>query len=111
MTYKDPAQRKAEDTLIAMLMEYRPPAPLDGPLCLEIKAYLPIPASKSNKWKAQAAAREIRPITKPDNTNLAKNLEDCMTLAGFWIDDRQIVTLTIEKFYGEPRWEIALKSV
>ena len=110
MIYKDPSQRQEEEDLIALMVCHRPPAPLEGPLSLQITAYLPIPASKAQKWKNAALAGEIRPITKPDNTNLAKNLEDCMTMAGFWIDDRQIVTLTIEKFYGEPRWEIILKS-
>lgn len=112
MTYKDPAQRLAEDILIAALQAHRPPAPLQGPLCLGIKAYLPIPASKSKKWQLEAEAGIHRPVTKPDFDNLGKHLADCMTASGYWIDDRQVIDCHTRKYYSFlPRWEVWLSPL
>lgn len=113
-TYKAPEQAKAEQSLIACLLPLRPPEPLQGPLRLGVRAYLPIPRCKSGKWKAAAAAGEIRPIVKPDLDNLLKHIEDCLTVAGFWHDDRQVVEYLpgTGKYYSTiPRWEIEIMQL
>ena len=110
-TYKAPEQAKAEQSLIACLLPLRPPEPLQGPLWLGVRAYLPIPRCKSNRWKAAAATGEIRPTTRPDLSNLLKHIEDCLTVAGFWHDDKQVVSYLpgTGKYYStRPRWEIEI---
>jgi Holliday junction resolvase RusA-like endonuclease len=110
-SYKDKGQKLEEDKILTLMYEHRPPEPLQGPLSLEVKAYLPIPKSKPKKWQAAALSGEIRPTTKPDCSNLIKNLEDIMN--GVFIgDDRQVVSLSVEKWYGDPaRWEINLDCI
>ena len=39
--------------------------------------------------------------TKPDTENYLKLLKDCMTDAGFWKDDAQIVDEHVKKYYAE----------
>jgi Holliday junction resolvase RusA-like endonuclease len=111
MEYKDPDQRLEERRMINLLLEHRPPEPLQGPLMFGMKAYLPIPASKSNKWKQAALDGLVRPTTKPDLDNLAKNIKD--VLKGiFWIDDCQVIGYLpgFGKYYGAPaRWELEIK--
>lgn len=111
MEYKDPDQRLEERRMINLLLQHRPPAPLKGPLLFGMRAYLPIPASKSNKWKVAALAGTIRPTSKPDLDNLAKNIKD--VLKGiFWIDDSQVIGYLpgFGKYYGDPaRWELEIK--
>ena len=75
-----------------------------------MRVFLPIPKSKSKKWRAAAMAGEIRPTTKPDTDNLVKQIKDCAN-GGFWDDDKQIVGLHAEKWYAEiPRWEVEIVS-
>ena len=84
--------------------------PANMPLIIKIRAYLPIPQSKSKKFKDQAEKGLIRPITKPDTDNIAKNIKDALN--GFaYYDDRQIVTEQIEKWYSaDPRVEIIIEG-
>jgi Holliday junction resolvase RusA-like endonuclease len=109
--YKDPDQRLEERKMVSLMLAHRPPAPLTGPLVFGMKAFLPVPASKSKKFKAEALAGQIRPTTTPDLDNLLKNIKD--TMKGiFWLDDKQIVGYTGDtgKYYGEPaRWEIEIQ--
>lgn len=39
--------------------------------------------------------------TRPDTDNMIKLLKDCMTAAGFWHDDAQVVCEHTEKQFGE----------
>lgn len=113
MTYKAPGQRQDENKLMALMYAHRPPVPLSGPLALGIKAYLPIPKSKSKKWQAAALAGEIRPTTKPDLDNLLKHFKDCAK-GIFWADDKQVVEYLpgTGKYYGYPaRWEVVIEGV
>jgi Holliday junction resolvase RusA-like endonuclease len=110
-TYKDTNQRHEEEKLITLLYAHKPRVPLSGPLRLAIKAYLPIPQSKSKKWVLMASQGQIRPTTKPDCDNLAKQMLDVMN-GVFFSDDRQIVSLLIEKHYSEiPKWEIEVEEM
>jgi Holliday junction resolvase RusA-like endonuclease len=112
MNYKAGKQRKEERKLEALLYEHRPAQPLDGQVWLGVKAYLPIPTSKSKKWKAAAAAGLIRPTVKPDLDNLLKQIKDCMT-GIFWVDDKLVVGYLpgTGKYYSDvARWEIEVVS-
>ena len=113
MTYKDKDQRLEENKLLTLMLPYRPQVPLQGPLALGVKVFLPIPQSKPKKFQAGALAGAIRPTTKPDLDNLLKHFKDVCT-GIFWQDDRQIVEYLpgTGKYYGEPaRWEIEIKPL
>jgi Holliday junction resolvase RusA-like endonuclease len=110
-SYKDKAQSQYETKIAALIAQHRPERPLEGALKLQIVCYLPIPVSKSRKWKLQAITGEIKPIGKPDCTNLAKNIEDIMN-GVFYRDDSQIVELSVDKRYSDnPRWNIMLEDI
>ena len=112
--FKDAEQVREEQCLESLLALHKPPVPLDGPLLLGVRAYLPIPASKPKKWKAAAEAGRIRPTVKPDMDNLLKHLKDCLTDMRFWKDDKLVVGYLpgTGKYYGEePRWEIEIRSL
>lgn len=82
--------------------------PLEGPLYLFVKFYMPIPKSESKKNKALMGLDIIKHTKKPDLTNMIKAIED--GLNGFaYIDDSQIVTMYITKKYSEtPRVEVEI---
>jgi Holliday junction resolvase RusA-like endonuclease len=78
---------------------------LDGPLFVEVTAYMPVAESKPKKWKADALSGAIRPTKKPDWDNFGKIL-DALNLV-VWVDDAQIVEGRVRKFYSDrPRMEI-----
>lgn len=82
--------------------------PVNIPLEMTIKAFLPIPVSKPKKWQEQAKEGKIKPTVKPDTDNITKNIKDALNGLAF-ADDRQIVIEHIEKWYGEkPRVEIKI---
>ena len=84
--------------------------PLEGPLCLSVRAYRSIPKSGTKQWHKDAAAGDERPVTKPDLDNYIKAVQDGLN-GIVWQDDSQIVTYAAPfgKFYddgGGPRVEV-----
>lgn len=73
--------------------------PIEGALAITITADMPLPASKSKKWKAAALLGIEKPIVKPDFDNLAKTCDALNQVV--WIDDKQIVSALIIKSYSE----------
>lgn len=114
--YKSDRQVEEENKLIALLVQYRPPRPLEGSLTLGVRAYLPIAASWPKKHKEAAIIGQLRPGKKPDLDNLMKHLMDCLTSLHFWLDDKQVVEYLpgTGKYYDDgngPRWEITLEHI
>jgi Holliday junction resolvase RusA-like endonuclease len=110
-SYKDKAQSQYEGKVAALIAQYRPDKPLEGALSLFIDCLLPIPVSKSKKWKYQAMNGFIHPIGKPDLDNCAKNILDIMS-GVFFRDDKQVVILQVSKSYStEARWKITLGTI
>ena len=110
-TYKDPKQATQEELLMSLLAKYQPPLPLEGAVLFGLKAFLPIPSSKSEKWKEMARLGQIRPTCKPDLDNLLKHVKDCLTMLRFWEDDKNVVGYLPHtgKYYSPlPRWEIEI---
>jgi Holliday junction resolvase RusA-like endonuclease len=80
----------------------------DTPIALAVTFYRAIPKSSTKRQLQMIAAGELRPISRPDNTNLVKAFEDGLNGVVFE-DDALIVTSHIEKWYGErPRVEVTL---
>lgn len=72
----------------------------DKQLIMQIEAHFAIPKSFSKKKKEAALNFDIRPTVKPDCDNISKNICDALNGIVF-PDDKQIVSLEVEKFYAE----------
>jgi len=82
--------------------------PLEGPLTIQLRAWMKIPKSTSKKKMKLMEERIIRPTKKPDMSNILKAAEDALNTLAYH-DDSQIVTGIIHKFYSEkPRLEIVI---
>ncbi|WP_110995402.1 RusA family crossover junction endodeoxyribonuclease [Pseudomonas sichuanensis] len=73
---------------------------LECPVMVEMRIVLPVPASKTKKFKAQALAGEIFPTKKPDMDNVIKAIYDGLN-GIVWKDDVQVVDAIVRKRYGE----------
>lgn len=77
---------------------------LDGPLRVAVEALFSVPASWSQKKRADALGGILRP-GKPDCDNIAKVVDACNGV--IWVDDSQIFEMHIIKAYAEkPSLEI-----
>ncbi len=83
-------------------------SPFVGPLTAFAEAFMPIPASWSNKKRAAAAAGEVFHVSKPDGDNIAKCVGDALNKI-VWVDDSQIVMWQVLKVYSEwPRLRVSV---
>ena len=84
----------------------------DVPLGMRADIYLPIPKSVSKKKREQMIAGAIRPLKKPDTSNVLKSIEDGLNKVAY-ADDTQIVCTIANRYYSDvPRvvvqiWEMA----
>jgi Holliday junction resolvase RusA-like endonuclease len=103
-------QKQMEARYQAFLLKSELPPITRKALVLGLKFYLPIPKSKSAKWKRNALRGLIRPTSRPDFSNYTKFIEDAFN--GFlWVDDSQIVQSLpgSGKYYSaNPRTELTL---
>ena len=82
----------------------------EGAIAVDMALFLPIPKSKSRRWRENALAGQIRPVKKPDWDNYAKIL-DALNLI-VWVDDSQVVEGRVRKFYSaRPRTEIEVRTL
>lgn len=101
MHHKAPDQAGDEARISQILVNHAPERPLVGPVKLWIRAQIPVPASKSKKWKRLALEGFIYPDNKkPDCSNIQKHIEDCFN-GVIWVDDVQVIRGTVEKVYSE----------
>ena len=80
----------ARRRFLLFLAPYRPASPWEGPVRLCTRWQFPRGKRKAG-WKT----------TRPDTDNLQKLLKDCMTQAGFWKDDAQVVSETAQKVWAQ----------
>lgn len=73
---------------------------LEGYIQVGITAFYRIPKSTSNKKRQQMLNNELLPDKKPDLDNVAKIICDALNAIAY-LDDKQIVSLTVNKFYSE----------
>ena len=82
--------------------------PLEGPLRMQLIAWLMILKSTSKKKAKLMEERIIRPDKKPDWDNLGKVVSDALEGLAYK-NDSQIVTGIIHKYYSvRPRLEIEI---
>lgn len=80
--------------------EHLPSVFYETPLKMIINVSFAIPKSFSKKKREQALKGEIKPMVKPDCDNISKNICDALNGIAF-PDDKQIVTLEVNKFYAD----------
>ena len=98
--------KTAESLFLSELIPNRPKKPSSKPIKLTATFYFDV--------KNRSLWGKPKP-TKPDTENYLKLLKDCMTRAGFWIDDAQIVDEHTQKYYAEKAtiavyWEEVLEA-
>ena len=83
----------------------------DVPLKVVIRAYYPIPKSMSKKELQLALIGKKLPLVKPDIDNVSKIILDSLNDVAYE-DDKQVVSLTIEKFYSQaPRVVVSIYEI
>lgn len=98
--YPDPGTLSYEGRLAAAaVVEMDGAHLLDGPLLLKLLAVFAVPASWSQRKRQEALSGAIRPTVKPDADNIMKLIDSLNGIV--WHDDRQVVTATLRKVYGE----------
>lgn len=98
-TYTPSATVTAESRLAYAFAQAWTAAPLDEPLALRVEVRVPIPASKSKKWRSAALAGDVLPTCKPDLDNVLKLLADAGNKL-VWCDDSRITEVAIRRRYG-----------
>ena len=79
-------------------MSGRPP--LENDVCVDLVAHMGIPTSWSARKRSAALAGAVRPVRRPDLSNVAKSVEDSMNGIVFR-DDALIVRLVVAKVFSE----------
>lgn len=72
----------------------------DGPASVTLEIRCQVPASWSQKKRAQALAGQVYPTTKPDIDNVEKAIFDGLN-GVVWRDDVQVVDVTKRKRYAD----------
>lgn len=105
-----PNRTKWYEEAVQLTLQAAKIRPVTGAVSMTVTFYLTIPKSWQNAKKQLAKEGKVRPTTKPDIDNLAKAIMDgCNGL--LYNDDKQVVDLTLRKFYGEPRTEIEWEEI
>ena len=90
--YEHAGAKQTRAKLRGHLAPNRPEQPLRGPVRLVVKWCFPeTKEHPAGTWKT----------TRPDTDNLQKILKDEMTKLGFWKDDAQVCSETVEKFWWD----------
>ena len=81
--------------------------PIGGALKLTVTAFMPVPASWSQRKRDAALAGTIRPVVKPDWDNLGGMTDALKGIV--WADDAQVVDGRVVKVYDErPRLRVEI---
>lgn len=105
-----PNRTKWYEEAVQLTLQAAKIRPVTGAVNMTVTFYLAIPKSWQNAKKQLAKEGKLRPTTKPDIDNLTKAIMDGCN--GFlYNDDKQVVDLTLHKFYGEPRTEIEWEEI
>ena len=90
--YESTQLQAARAKLTAHLAHYKPETPYIGCLRVITKWCFPLQAKRTDgQWKH----------TRPDTHNLNKLLFDVMTELNYWVDDSQVTSEIIEKFWAK----------
>ena len=109
----DPAKSRDYKSYVRMIAtQHAPVTPVEGAIEFSLRIYRAIPKGMPKYKREAAKAGALRPVTKPDVSNVLKGVEDA--LKGVWYkDDSQIVGYgVLGKWYDErPRIEIMMREL
>jgi len=109
----DPAKSRDYKSYVRMIAaQHAPVTPVEGAIEFSLRIYRAIPKGMP-KYKREAAKEgRLRPVTKPDVSNVLKGVGDALK-GGWYKDDRQIVGYgVLGKWYDErPRIEIMMREL
>lgn len=109
----DPAKSRDYKSYVRLIAAQNAPVtPVEGAIEFSLRIYRAIPKGMPKYKREEAKAGALRPVTKPDVSNVLKGVEDA--LKGVWYkDDSQIVGYgVLGKWYDErPRIEIMMREL
>lgn len=109
----DPAKSRDYKSYVRLIaVQNAPDSPVEGAIEFSLRIYRAIPKGMPKYKREAAKAGALRPVTKPDVSNVLKGVEDA--LKGVWYkDDSQIVGYgVLGKWYDErPRIEIMMREL
>lgn len=109
----DPAKSRDYKSYVRLIAaQNAPDSPVEGAIEFSLRIYRAIPKGMPKYKREAAKAGTLRPVTKPDVSNILKGVEDA--LKGVWYkDDSQIVGYgVLGKWYDErPRIEIMMREL
>jgi len=96
-----PAKTASYENLVKLAAHtaMRGKPPIEGPVRLELKMFVPAPASWSRKKRELALGGAVLPTTKPDIDNVLKGICDAMNGVVF-LDDKQVCEVSVTKRYA-----------
>lgn len=104
--YNDAGKVAYMNQVILESKHHAPPKPLEGPLMVRYQFFLPKPKSNKDGTPHRSGG---------DIGNYCKHTEDALTKAGFWLNDRQVISMTLHKLFAEtgtpPRIEIEIATM
>lgn len=104
-----PALVGAKHTLEALLDPFKIARPIPGPIALDLSFVFPW---RKGEPKRNVARGRIPHTTRVDCSNLAKTLEDRLTVLRFIEDDAQVSDLHVTKWWGEyPGIGISIRTI
>lgn len=107
--YRDPKVSQNIEWLSELAKEHVPPAPLSGPLRLELRFQY---AWRKTEKKRNIALGWLFKDTKPDVDNLVKQFADVLEKLGFMVNDSQIASLRVDKVYTtKPGLHVVLSTL
>lgn len=110
-TYTPDATTEFENLVRLYYKMHKHGVKLDGEIKASIVAVFPVPKSDSKKKRAKKLEGTIRPTTKPDCDNIAKIVLDSLNHIAY-DDDSQVVSLEVQKKYGEePKTIVTLQEL
>ena len=101
MFYDTAKLKSARNTFESLLRQYKPDAPMEGPISLTVCWHFATKTHKDGSYR----------VTRPDTDNLQKLLKDCMTRTGFWKDDAQVCNEEVTKRWSRQRPGIHIQVV
>ncbi len=98
MFFKNQKAVSAEHDLLMLCAPHTPQERLEGPVVLDVEFVWPWRKSEPKRRLAMGRAHHT---SKPDCSNIIKQLEDVLTKLQFWTDDGQVADLRVSKFWGD----------
>jgi len=92
-----PELQQARSTYESLLEKFQPKEPMSGPVRLELCFHWPF--LKSAPSRDRVCERKHK-VTKPDCSNIAKTLEDCLARMRFINNDAEVAELEVKKFHS-----------